>query len=399
MNENAYNSLEDFLETAKSMRVVNAIGTMSYLGGNTVSNELIESMKIVNSGFVKINDLLKLAGEYISKKIGVEAVCITSGTAAGIVLGISSLIYLKSGFKDIESLIYHGREMYVAVQRPHKTEFRDLVSIAGPKIIEFGDRNEVTEASLADTISKLKGKVLAILHYQFEPMDNSLPLKSVLKVAHSYGVPVIVDAAAELPPKDNLTKYYNMGSDLVLFSGGKMLGGLSNSGLMIGKKEIIDATYELGPTSEEMSSIGTKIFIGRPMKISKETIVSTVVALENFLKFDENEWLKEIYQKAKIINEKITSIDANLSVKIVNPKWYHPRPATVPRVEIKFNNGMSAEEVSVKLKNYEIPIYTYIDDNKLYVNPQCLTNQDLAVLIDGFSNVLAYKREEERWKN
>ena len=60
---------------------------------------------------------------------------------------------------------------------------------------------------------------------------------------------------------------------------------------------------------------------------------------------------------------------------------------------------MSAEEVSVKLKNYEIPIYTYIDDNKLYVNPQCLTNQDLAVLIDGFSNVLAYKREEERWKN
>lgn len=390
------NSLNDFINQMKRLRVINGIGTMTSLGGNVISNDVIESMKHISNIFINMDDLSKLAGDYISKRLDVEAAYITSGASSGIVLGLSALLSIKFGIKYIQQIIDKGQTQFVAVQRPHKTEFTDLITLVGPQILEFGNEKIVTKESLIDTLVRMRGKVLAIVHFMFEPMNGTLPLENVLEIAHSFDVPVIVDAAAELPPKENLTKYYRMGSDIVLFSGGKMMGGFSNSGLMIGKKHIIDAVSKIGPLSEELTLKGSKIFIGRPMKISKELIVATLVALENFLKFDEDTWMDEIYNRAKYIQREISHIDRNLTAKVVYPLWNHPRPSNIPRVEIKFKDGKSAREVSLSLKKYKIPIYTYFDGNKLYINPQCLTDEDISTLMEGVSKVLkSTKRKKD----
>ncbi|MGC8609083.1 MAG: hypothetical protein ACP5UV_04335, partial [Thermoplasmata archaeon] len=214
-----------------------------------------------------------------------------------------------------------------------------------------------------------------------------------------YGIPVIVDAAAELPPKESLTRYYKMGSDIVLFSGGKMLGGLSNSGLMIGRKEIIDAVHEIGPLNEEYTDEGTRISIGRPMKVSKETIVSTVAAIENFLRIDEDAWLSRIIKMADTIAEMISGIDPDISARVVMPQRNHPRPVDIPRVQVSFPQGIVANEVSFRLRKFRIPIYTYCMEDKLYINPQCLEDDDIPLIIEGLSHALHSEKEETGWRN
>jgi len=140
--------LTDFLKFVRSMRVVNGIGTMTFLGGNTVSDEIIESMKYVSDIFINMQDLSQIAGEYIARRLGAEAAYITAGAAAATVLGLASLVSLKSGARYIKDIIEEGRKMLVAVQKPHRTEFRDLIYMAGPSIIEFGDEDSVSEQSL-----------------------------------------------------------------------------------------------------------------------------------------------------------------------------------------------------------------------------------------------------------
>ncbi|WP_297217765.1 aminotransferase class V-fold PLP-dependent enzyme [Thermoplasma sp.] len=399
MNDREEPILADFLKLVRSMRVVNGIGTMTILGGSRVSDEVIESMKYVNDIFLNMQDLSKTAGEYIARRIGVDAACITAGAASGTVLGIAALIYLRGGGKYTRDILEQGRRMLIAVQKPHRTEFRDLIYIAGPELKEFGDTDIVTEESLRKVIEENPDKILAVMHYAFEPMPGTLPLESVLRIAHSYGIPVIVDAAAELPPKESLTRYYKMGSDLVLFSGGKMLGGLSNSGLMIGRKEIIDAVHEIGPLNEEDTDEGTRIFIGRPMKVSKETIVSTVAAIENFLRIDEDAWLSRIRMMADTIAKMISGIDPDISAKVVMPQWNHPRPVNIPRVQVSFPQGIAAQEISLRLRKFRIPIYTYCMDGRLYINPQCLEEDDIPLIIEGLSHVLHSEKEETGWRN
>ncbi|CAC11811.1 hypothetical protein [Thermoplasma acidophilum] len=391
--------LTDFLKFVRSMRVVNGIGTMTFLGGNTVSDEIIESMKYVSDIFINMQDFSRIAGEYIARRLGVEAAYITAGAAAGTVLGLASLLSLKTGARYIKDIIEEGRKMVVAVQRPHKTEFRDLIYMAGPGIIEFGDEGYVSEQSLEETIKKHGKNILAVLHYELDPMDGALPLESVIRIAHSYNVPVIVDAAAEIPPKGNLTRYLKMGSDLVLYSGGKMLGGLSNSGLMVGRKDIIMMAQSLGPFSEENGPDGTRVFIGRPMKISKEIIVATVAAVERFLTFNDEDWLRKQRSMADNIAKMISDIDQEMTVRVVDPGWNHPRPVAIPRVEISFENGMSADEVCSRLKNFRVPIYTYSLDGKLYLNPQCLKEDDVPIIIDGLSSIVRAEKGETRWRN
>jgi len=232
-----------------------------------------------------------------------------------------------------------------------------------------------------------------------DPVDHALPLDSVIKIAHSYNIPVIVDAAAEIPPKRNLTRYLKIGSDLVLYSGGKMLGGLSSSGLMVGRKDIIMMAQSLGPFSEENGPDGTRVFIGRPMKTSKEIIVATVAAVERFLAFDEENWLTKKKTMADSIAKMISDIDPEMTVRVVDPGWNHPRPVTIPRVEISFGNGISADEVCSRLRNFRIPIYTYSVDGKLYLNPQCLNEDDVPIIVEGLSSIMHAEKGETRWRN
>ena len=117
-------------------------------------------------------------------------------------------------------------------------------------------------------------------------------LKKTIDIAHKRGVPVIVDAAAEVPPRSNLTKFISMGADMVAFSGGKGIGGPQSTGILAGKKDYIDAAFK-----NSLNLHSPIACIGRPMKVSKENIIGLVTALELYIDSDEesvyNSWRKK----------------------------------------------------------------------------------------------------------
>ncbi len=126
-----------------------------------------------------------------------------------------------------------------------------------------------------------------------------MSLKTVVDVAHSHGVPVIVDAAAMLPPVENLTKYIELGADMVSFSGGKGIMGPQSSGVLCGRKDLIEAAYlNAAPNSQG---------IGRPAKVSKENIAGLITALQLFVDRDYVSVLDDWRNKCdEIVNQRKT---------------------------------------------------------------------------------------------
>src|SRR5262249_58032760 len=123
------------------------------------------------------------------------------------------------------------------------------------------------------------------------------PLGDVVRVAHAAGVPVVVDAAGQLPPASNLKRFIAEGADLVAFSGGKAIGGPQGSGILAGKRDFImsallqhldlDIYWEQWAPPPSLIDKGRLVGepphgIGRPCKVGKETGVGLLVALQKF---------------------------------------------------------------------------------------------------------------------
>ncbi|HZK12345.1 MAG TPA: aminotransferase class V-fold PLP-dependent enzyme, partial [Atribacterota bacterium] len=219
-------------------KVINAAGTYTVYGGSLVSNEVIRAMEIASHNFVDIDELLQKTGEYIAKLIGVEAALITAGAAAGLTLSAAACM---AGSKPefINALPNtEGMKNEIIIMRCHRNPYDNAMVLAGAKFIEIGNGIETHSWELEAAIGE---KTAAVAFFvQAEMLEASLPLTKVIEIAHAKNIPVIVDAAAELPPIENLSKFMKMGADIVLFSGGKDLRGPQSSGLMLGKKDMVN---------------------------------------------------------------------------------------------------------------------------------------------------------------
>ncbi len=352
---------------------------MTLLGGNKIDDSIIEAIKSVSDIYIDMKELMNETTNYLARLLNVEAVYITNSASSGIMFTLIATIIKSLNIKPEEFSFDSASKKYILTQKIQKSEFKYLIKLIGSDNLEYGNEVKVTEESLLEVINRYNNKIAAILHFQFDPLPGSLSLEKVSEIAHSYDIPVIVDAAAELPPKENLTKFLRQGADAVIFSGGKMLGSFSNSGLILGRKELIDLVKDIGPLSERYIYDSPKIFFGRPIKVSKEIIVGTVVAVEKFLEFDEQKWLKQLNYFNELIYNELKALDF-IEVNIVYPKWYHPRPAIIPRIEIKLASKIMALKLKEMLMENFIPIYVYTDEEYIYINPQCLLKKDVEIL-------------------
>jgi len=369
--------------------VINAIGTVTSLGGNIVSDEVLESIREVSREFVDMEQLAINAGNYIAKKLGAESAYITNGASSAIVLSVaSSLIKAKPDLRYKLPKV-EGPKRYVLTFRNQESEFKYLINLAGAKIKELGTKNGISVQDFEKAVGALADKTAAIVYFVFDPLSNTPDLGVVVGIAHRSNIPVIVDAAAELPPKDNFKKFLQAGADIVIFSGGKAIGSFTDTGIMIGRKDMIDIAIGIGPHKEEIYDSKRRIFLGRVMKISREEIIATATALDRFLEIDENSFMNQMNQKCRIILENLK--DSKLiNVKIIQPPWYFPRPIIIPRVEVDFKNK-DADKVLDELKKYSPPIYCLTDKGKLYINPQCLKNGEELVVSRAILHMAGHK--------
>ncbi len=302
---------------------VNAAGLVTRLGGSLMSDDVFAAMREAGSHYVDISELQTSASTIIAKHTGAEAGIVTSGAAAALTMATAACITGHDVAKMERLPDTAGMPNEVIMYRAHRNAYDHAVRAAGAKIVEVGlnDRGAgagVRELEPWEIEAAITPNTVAIV-YTVTPTGQP-PLKDVTDVARKNNIPVIVDAAAQLPPKENLKAFIAAGASLVAFSGGKAIHGPQGTGILCGRKDLISAaliqqldmdaspqTWDPAPgvLSSELLKRYPHHGIGRGFKVDKESIVGLLVALERFATSDMDRELKEKSEFLKFISDRM----------------------------------------------------------------------------------------------
>ncbi len=252
--------------------LINAAGTYTVLTGSLLSERARHAMDEASRCFVRLEDLQKTAGERIAKMLEVESAMVTSGAAGAIMLATAACV---TG-TDIEKIRrvpdLTGMKTEVIIPREHRNGFDHAARNVGVKLVEV---------ETLDDLRRAIGPHTAMLYFTniFEP-KGQIKRREFIAAGKQAGIPVFNDAAAELPPATNLSSIVHEGFDLVSFSGGKGLRGPQSSGLLLGRKDLIQAALLNNNPHDDA--------IGRPCKVGKEEIMALLAAVEEYAHRDHD---------------------------------------------------------------------------------------------------------------
>jgi D-glucosaminate-6-phosphate ammonia-lyase len=257
--------------------VIHASGTTTRYGGSIMRPETIEVMREAAQTLVNIDELNEAAGAAIARILGAPAALVTAGSTAGLVLQAAACMTGDDPAKITRLPDTTGMRREFVIQRAHRFSYDQAYRVPGGVLVEIGLGRRTALFELENAITERTAGVVHLVS-PFTSPPGVLSFEEVREVAHARGVPVLVDAASMLPPRDNLFRYLRGGADLVIFSGGKGIRGPQSTGILAGRRDLVRAaTLNASPNQA----------IGRAAKTSKEEIVGIVNALELFLAEDE----------------------------------------------------------------------------------------------------------------
>lgn len=311
--------------------LINARGTYTYLSGSLMPPEVVEAMAEASRRFVDIRELEAAAGARLAQLTGAGAALVTAGAAAALAQGTAACVVGKDPELIKRLPDASGLKDEVIIQKAHRNPYDQAIKQVGVKMVEVETLEETKRAI---------GPKTAMIAYivALEP-QGKVSLEEALKIGKASRVPVLVDAAAELPPAENLTKFVKMGTDLVTFSGGKGLRGPQASRLLLGKRDLIDAAALNGCPNHS---------IGRPMKVGKEEIVGLLRAVELYLERDhEAEW-RRWESQIEYVEKTLKGIPGVETERVPKHIINH-----VPRLYLKVDPnvaGMAQDDVIEKMR-------------------------------------------------
>ena len=212
-------------------KVINGLATVTVLGGSIMPPEVLAAMTEASRYFVEIDDFQAKAGRRIAEWTHNEAAYVSCGAAAGIVLSTAACIAGTDPEKRGRLPDTEGMANEVIVHQAGLVGYAQAIRHAGGKIVTIGDEHGATAQQLEAAITR---RTAALFYFpNASRLAGQVPLEEGIAIAHRHGIPVIVDAAAQLPPVENLWRFTQMGADLAIFSGGKGLCGPQSSGLVV----------------------------------------------------------------------------------------------------------------------------------------------------------------------
>lgn len=377
------------LEKLGVKKIINASGTLTVLGGNRISKRVVEAISEVSDSFVDMEELSIKAGKYVAKLAGVPAAYITSGAASGLVTAVGSLIS-KGNLEKMSEMPAHGKARpNIVIQYPHSigNPYYKLLEFAGVEIRIAGNEGELSPEALKESVDN---NTVAIVHFLFEPQPNEIELTDVIKISRSLGIPVVVDAAAELPPFSNLSALVGRGADLVVFSGGKDIGAPSNTGVILsGSADLVEYCRKLGPFSYLQVNGVRRTFIGRVFKVSKEDILAFTAAFEAYTEENHESKLAEMNRNADLMIKRLEETLSGLKArKITMQDWERTRPPLVPRVEIH-PISLTPQEICEKLRSSDPPIYAILRETTVQISMHCLNSEEVSFVTDKLVELLS----------
>lgn len=345
---------------------INAHDTYTIYGGSRVSEGVLEAMREGAKYFVDLEMLQRKLGQVIAQKTNNEGAYITNGAAGALLL--SACVCMAEGKQYEYSRLpaTDGIKNEIIIMRAQRNAYDTAIKASGAAIIEIGDADETLSYELEGSIND---KTAAVFYFASSLYARgSLPLEETIRIAHERGVPVVVDAAAQLPPVSNLWNYTQKGADLVIFSGGKTLCGPQDSGLILGKRNLIEDCFCFGPPHHGLC---------RFLKTSRESMLGLYVALTRYLETDHEQNYKNMLKRNQMIKRHLKAFDKIKKMEIVHQG---PVGQEYPRLFIYLNDDIKAEDM--KKSMYQKNIYIGIEPglNALYISPLNLTDKEAHVV-------------------
>ncbi len=330
----AKGSGRDYFKELGVRPFINAAGTYTVLTASLMHPEAVEAINYASKTFVPLNDLHDAVGKRIAELIGCEAAMVTSGAAAALTVGTAACVAGKKQdwIRRLPDLAGSGMKSEVIIQKSHRYGYDHAVRNCGIKMIEVETAEELERA--------VSEKTAMMLFFNDNDPKGQIKLAQFVALGKKHNIPTFNDAAADAPPTEHLSKYTKIGFDLVTFSGGKGLRGPQSAGLLLGRKDLIEAArLNCSPNSDS---------VGRGMKVNKEELLGMMVAIEQYLKRDAAAEWKEWERRAKLV----TDIFANH--KAAKTEVYLPEIANhVPHIRITWEKAalaLLADDVRKQLR-------------------------------------------------
>ena len=358
-------------------RIITASGSTTAYGGSKTRPEIHDAMNKASRMMVSLDDLNRAASRIIADATGAEAGFVASGAAGGLVLQAAAVIAGSDPAKMDRLPDSAGMKNEIIIHKSHRFPYDQCYTSVGAKFVEIGDGRRCQPWQLEAAFTENTAAVA----YLFSPFitRRAIPFPELCEIAHSHGVPVIVDAASMLPPRSNLRRFTAEGADMVIYSGGKAVRGPQGTGILCGREDLIDAAF---------ANAAPHQFIGRGMKVAKEEIVGLLRAIELFVNEDEEAEMALYRSKAQQVVDALAEVEG-LRVTLEHDEFNYLIPHAVIRFTREWR-GPGRNEVYAAMVAGDPPIYMHdiFDPDELAVDPLNLDDEELEIVIRRLSEVL-----------
>jgi uncharacterized pyridoxal phosphate-dependent enzyme len=372
------------LEDLGLRRVINMAGAMTNLGSSTIEPEVTMAMVAASSTWVDMEELGALAGQKVAAATGAEAGYVTGCAAAGIAIAVAACL-TRGDPRLVELVPQLPKDVVrrVVLQKAHAVHFgaslTTMLALGGARVSELGAVNRCEASLIASALRQPTGALVYVVSHHTASGDV-VGIEPAIELAHSFDVPVIIDAAAEI----DLGRFVGLGADLVVYSGHKAISG-PTSGLIAGRQELIAACAAQGKGIARMS------------KVSKEALVGLIVALDRYGSSGSDEALR----LERRVGELATLL-GGLSGSRLERVFDGSRP--IPRLRLtldRYEAGLDAAELSDRLAKGNPSIRLRSHGASLgYVefDPRGIADEELVVVADTVHRAVTEATEVRRAK-
>ena len=317
-NGNLVKLNRDYFKELGIRTFINAAGTYTSMTGSLMPKEVIDAINYGSLEYVNLDELQDKVGERIAELLNCEYATVSSGCFGAMSIAMAGVMSGKD-LKKIKQLPdTTGLRNEVILQESHTIGYAQALTNVGAKLVKVKTAEELENA--------INEKTAMLWFLNANTDRGDIKWEEFVSLGKKHNIPTFIDCAADVPPVDNLFKFTRIGFDMVAFSGGKGLRGPQSAGLLLGKKEYIEAARLHTPPRGET--------IGRGMKVNKEEVLGMLAALELYLSKDHQAEWKMWEDQIDLISESaksITGVETNIHVP--------PHANHVPSLKIRWDQS------------------------------------------------------------
>ena len=317
-NQNLVKLNRDYFKELGIRTFINAAGTYTSMTGSLMPKEVIDAINYGSLEYVNLDELQDKVGERIAELLECEYATVSSGCFGAMSIAMAGVMSGKDPKKIKQLPDTTGLKNEVILQESHTIGYAQALTNVGAKLVKVKTAEELENA--------INEKTAMLWFLNANTDRGDIKWEEFVSLGKKHNIPTFIDCAADVPPVDNLFKFTRIGFDMVAFSGGKGLRGPQSAGLLLGKKEYIEAARLHTPPRGET--------IGRGMKVNKEEVLGMLAALELYLSKDHQAEWKMWEDQIDLISESAKSVSGVETTIHVPPHANH-----VPSLKIRWDQS------------------------------------------------------------